>query len=223
MQNGVRESGPWFFDSACSTHMTGSFESFISLQQQEGSNITFGNNSKGQVMGIGKVRISNNFCVNNVSFVKGLGYNLLSVSQLCANNLYQVVFDSHGCQVIEISSGKILLRGTSEINLYKVVPWLLPKEKLCLQVIKDVANLWHNRFGHASLQLIDKLHKQDLVRGLPKIDPNKYEICEACVKGKQVRSSCKSKKEVSSTKPLELIHMDLCGSMWTYASEKSRR
>ena len=76
-----------------------------------------------------------------------------------------------------------------------------------------MANLWHNRFCHASLQLIDKLHRQNLVRGLPKIDPNKYEIYEACVKGKQVRSSFKSKKEVSSSKPLELIHMDLCGPM----------
>ena len=30
-------------------------------------------------------------------------------------------------------------------------------------------------------------------------------------KGKQVRNSFKSKKCVSTTRPLELIHMDLCG------------
>ena len=38
-------------------------------------------------------------------------------------------------------------------------------------------------------------------------------ICEACVKGKQIRSSFKSKKQVTSSRVLELLHMDLCGPL----------
>ena len=34
-----------------------------------------------------------------------------------------------------------------------------------------------------------------------------------CIQGKQVRSSFKPKLTVSTTKPLELLHMDLCGPM----------
>ena len=71
-------------------------------------------------MGIGKVSIYENFSANNVSFVSGLGYNRLSVSQLCANNQHQVVFDSNGCQVIENNSCRILLKGICENNLYIV-------------------------------------------------------------------------------------------------------
>ena len=35
-------------------------------------------------------------------------------------------------------------------------------------------------------------------------------ICEECVKGKQKRVSFET-KEYSSNKPLELVHIDLCG------------
>jgi len=40
---------------------------------------------------------------------------------------------------------------------------------------------------------------------------NDYLSCEACVKGKQVKSSLKSKNDKSTQKPLELIHLDLFG------------
>ena len=38
-------------------------------------------------------------------------------------------------------------------------------------------------------------------------------ICEACVKGKQIRSSFKPKNQVTSSRILELLHMDLCGPL----------
>ena len=49
--------------------------------------------------------------------------------------------------------------------------------------------------------------------GLPIIKFLQNKVCDACVKGKHVLSSFKLKKMVSTTKPLELIHMDLCGPM----------
>jgi hypothetical protein len=45
--------------------------------------ITFGDNSKGKVQGLGKVAISNDHSVSNVLYVASLSFNLLSVSQLC--------------------------------------------------------------------------------------------------------------------------------------------
>ena len=53
------------------------------------------------------------------------------------------------------------------------------------------------------------------MKGLPRIDPETVEQCETCIKGKQTRTSFKSKNEVSTKKPLELLHMDLCGPMKT--------
>jgi len=49
------------------------------------------------------------------------------------------------------------------------------------------------------------------VVGLPKLKFEKDHICEACKKGKQIKNSFKLKNIVSTSKPLELLHMDLFG------------
>ena len=63
------------------------------------------------------------------------------------------------------------------------------------------------------MKTLSKLVKNDLVIGLPKLNFNKDKICDACQFGKQVRSSFKPKNLVSTYKPLELLHIDLFGSM----------
>jgi len=52
---------------------------------------------------------------------------------------------------------------------------------------------------------------KDLVIGLPKIKFEKDKLCDACQKGKQTRVSFKPKNVVSTSKPLELLHLDLFG------------
>ena len=49
----------------------------------------------------------------------------------------------------------------------------------------------------------------NIVEGLPKLNTQTDAICEACAKGKQIKSSFNSKTEVSTSRPLELLHMDL--------------
>ena len=60
---------------------------------------------------------------------------------------------------------------------------------------------------------INKLISKDLVRGLPTKSFRDNQVCGTWIQGKQVRSSFKPKSTVSTTKPLELLHMDLCGPM----------
>ena len=58
---------------------------------------------------------------------------------------------------------------------------------------------------------LSKLSKGDFIHGLPKIDFKKDRLCDACQYGKQIKSSFKTKEMISTTKPLELIHIDLFG------------
>ena len=69
--------------------------------------------------------------------------------------------------------------------------------------------LWHRRIAHINMEHLNKLISKDLVIGLPKLKFEKYRLCDACQKGKQVRDSFKSKNIVSTTQPLQLLHMDL--------------
>ena len=51
------------------------------------------------------------------------------------------------------------------------------------------------------------------MKGLPSLHFIKDTICEDCAKGKQTKSSFKSIHEVSTSKPLQLLHLDLFGPM----------
>jgi len=60
---------------------------------------------------------------------------------------------------------------------------------------------------------LNKLVSKDLVVGLPSIKFNDGKVCDACARGKQVRNSFKLKNYVNTNRPLEMLHMDLCGPM----------
>ncbi len=68
-------------DSGCTNHMTGEKSMFSSLQlNHDAQEIVFGDNGKGEVVGVGKIPISNDQSISNVLLVDSLSYNLLSVS-----------------------------------------------------------------------------------------------------------------------------------------------
>ena len=193
--------------------MTGDKSKFLSLEAYNGGTVTFGDNMKGEIVGIGKVGRSSSYAIENVFLVEGLMHSLLSISQFCDKG-NSVSFTSENCQIINNNTGKVILEGTRKGNTYSVDLNTVPRNNLtCLSALEENSLLWHRRFGHASFSLLDKLRSKELVRGLPSIKFLTDKVCDACAKGKHVRSSFKSKKLVSTTKPLELIHMDLCGPM----------
>ncbi|GKA61603.1 putative ribonuclease H-like domain-containing protein [Tanacetum coccineum] len=91
---------------------------------------------------------------------------------------------------------------------------IVPKESLTCLVAKatlDESMLWHRRLGHINFKTINKLVKDNLVRGLPLKRFENDQICVACLKGKQHKASCKFKGQNSITQPLFMLHMDLFG------------
>ncbi|GJZ62930.1 retrovirus-related pol polyprotein from transposon TNT 1-94, partial [Tanacetum coccineum] len=79
------------------------------------------------------------------------------------------------------------------------------------KVIDENSMLWHRRLGHANMCLIQSLASKELVRNLPKLKFDQH-FCDACKIGKQAHASHKVKNIVSTTRCLELLHMDLFGS-----------
>lgn len=92
----------------------------------------------------------------------------------------------------------------------------LANQDVCLVASKlDQLQLWHKRLGHASTSVIEKLQRLNIIEGLLNLNTQTDAICEACAKGKQIKSSFKSKTEVSTFRLLELLHMDLFGPIST--------
>src|ERR1700732_2364350 len=134
----------WYMDSGCLRHMTGDKKKFSKLDMQKGGRITYGDNSKGRI--IGKGLIGKNLQISDVALVKGLGYNLLSVSQLCDKNL-RVVFESNFVEVIDKSNEKCMFRGDRYGNIFGVDLDEVEKSvSLCLATLNiDTSWLWHRR------------------------------------------------------------------------------
>ena len=86
-------------------------------------------------------------------------------------------------------------------------------ERACLFSKTSSENcwLWHRRLSHQNFRDINKLIRQKLVNGLPELRVIQETICPACELGKMKRSSHKVKMDTNCFKPLDMIHMDLCG------------
>src|SRR6185503_17579347 len=83
-------------DSGCTQHMTGYVKMFTSLDEDVGDyeHVTFGDNSKGKVVGLGKVAITKDLSISNVLLVESVSFNLLSIAQLCDLELICTFSDS---------------------------------------------------------------------------------------------------------------------------------
>ena len=189
--------------------MTGGESKFTAIEPTNGGNVIYGDNNTGKVIGVGKVGKNSSTSIDNVILVKGLKHNLISVSQLCdKGNL--VTFDSKCCLIKRQDTNEIVLIGHRVDNVYMInLDEVSSNDVKCLVSKNDETWLWHRRVAHANMDHLSKLVSKELVIGLPKLRFEKDILCDACQKGKQVKASFKSKNIVSTTRPLQLLHMDL--------------
>ncbi|XP_019151937.1 PREDICTED: uncharacterized protein LOC109148657 [Ipomoea nil] len=196
------------FNGGCSRHMTGDKTMLSNFKEVDGPKVIFGGENSGKTRGKGDI-IKLGITIQDVSYVDGLKFNLLSTSQFC-NKGYKVEFSKNECKIVNTKDGKIVLTGQRKKNMY-VISWNSSNANVCF-VAKSNADLsqeWHNKLSHLNLKTINKLAKRNLVRGLPEASYTKDKICEACQKGKEIQSSFKSNDVDGNSCCLSLLHMDL--------------
>ena len=71
--------------------------------------------------------------------------------------------------------------------------------------------IWHRRLGHLNFDHIIKLVKNGAVKYLPKISKPYDYVYKPCQMEKLTHAQFQSKNFTSIDKPLQLVHMDLCG------------
>jgi hypothetical protein len=123
-----------------------------------------------------------------VFLVEPLGYNLLSVSQLC-NMGYNCLFTNVDVSVFRRSDGSLAFKGVLDGKLYLVD---FSKENTdldaCLIAKTNMGWLWHRR-AHVGMKDLHKLLKGDHVLGLTNVCFEKDIPCVPCQAGKQVGST----------------------------------
>ena len=81
--------------------------------------ITFGDNGKGKVKGLGKIAISNDMSISNVLLVESLNFNLLSVAQLCDLG-FKCIFGVDDVEIISVDGSNLIFKGFRYENLYLI-------------------------------------------------------------------------------------------------------
>nr|GFB81496.1 ribonuclease H-like domain-containing protein [Tanacetum cinerariifolium] len=133
-----------------------------------------GNPKGGKISRKGKIR-TGKLDFDDVYFVKELKFNLFCVSQMCEKK-NSVLFTDTECLVLSPDfklpdASQVLLKVPRENNMYNVnLKNIVPSGDLTCLFAKatiDESNLWHRRLGHINFKTINKLVKDNLVRGLP--------------------------------------------------------
>eukprot|EP00253_Pinus_taeda_P029025 PITA_29025 len=123
----------------------------------------------------------------------------------------EVIFRSNGCSVRDLDTGKTVIKGKRTPNNLYIFE---EGQQQCYLSKDDEHWLWHRRLGHVSFSQIRKACKYQAVCGLPDIKIPDSTICKSCQFGKQTRTNF-PEKEGSASRPLELVHTDVCGPFRT--------
>nr|GFB29097.1 putative ribonuclease H-like domain-containing protein [Tanacetum cinerariifolium] len=211
-----------------SKHMTGNMSYLSNFEELNGGYVAFEGNPKGgKITGKGKIK-TRKLDFDDVYFVKEHKFNLFSVSQMC-DKKNNVLFTDTECLILSSDfklpdTSQVLLRVPRENNMYNVnLKNIIPSGDLTCLFAKetlDESNLWQRRLGHTNFKTINKLVKENLVRGLPSKVFTNENSCVACKKCKQHRASCKSKTVSSVDQPLFRLHMDLFGPTFVKSLSK---
>ncbi|VFQ85689.1 unnamed protein product [Cuscuta campestris] len=127
--------GVWYLDSGCSRHMTGDASLLSNLIPYDGPRVTFGgSNDFGLTKGLGNL-VYKGLTIEAVSYVEGLNYNLLSISQFCDKG-YSLEFCKDMASLKNISRNEVILTGKRIRNIYEVI-WDDVKEACLISKDKD--------------------------------------------------------------------------------------
>ncbi|GJZ49377.1 retrovirus-related pol polyprotein from transposon TNT 1-94 [Tanacetum coccineum] len=126
-----------------------------------------------------------NVTISRVYYVEVLGHNLFFVGQFCDAYL-EVAFWKNTCFIRNLEGADLLSR-SRDTNLYTIsVDDMLKRSTICLlsKASKTKSWLWHRRLSDLNFSTLNKLAKDGLVRGIPKLKFQKDHLCSAYALGK---------------------------------------
>ncbi|KAJ0532260.1 putative RNA-directed DNA polymerase [Helianthus annuus] len=202
----------WYLDNGASNHTTGRKDAFVELNEGVTGQVRFGDGSKVDIRGKGTLlfqcKTGEQLVIYDAYYIPALTSNILSLGQM-TEEAYDIWLHEEYLRVYDEQKRLLMKVRRSTNRLYKIE--LTVARPACLATsLVDEAWIWHARLGHANFQILEAMGSKDLVTGMPRIKHPK-KICEGCLVAKQTRKSFPDKAQWRASKPLELLHADLCG------------
>jgi len=215
----------WLLDSGCTHHVCRQRNWFQNFRELEGETVNTAANTEQKysqlhAKGVGdivlKTYVGNKqeaVVLRNVYYVPHLRKNLMSVSQIEKKGKEMIVKDGK-IKIRNISTKRIMCEAFRKNDLYVVRAEvdMTTEAPIEANLFTSSNDVWHRRFCHINSRTIERLAKDNKVRGLDDAKTEKYD-CKACRIGKSIKSPCKRIEERQSNDVCELIYSDLCGPM----------
>ncbi|GJY79907.1 integrase, catalytic region, zinc finger, CCHC-type containing protein [Tanacetum coccineum] len=152
----------------------------------------------------------------------------LDITYFLLVNFVTRIWKSHFGKTLAlfVIEGVDLLFGSRDTNLYTIsLDDMLKTSPIYLlsKALKTKSWLWHHRLSHLNFGTLNKLAKDGLARGIPRLKFQKDHLCSACALGKSKKSSHQPKAKDTNQEKLYLLHMDLCGLMRVASINEKRR
>ena len=143
----------------------------------------------------------------NVLYVPEIAKNLASVSAMAGKGA-EVLFENDKCYVTK-NDKTMNIGHLTNSNLYVISP-----EPDFANVASRKASLevWHCRFGH-NYKYVNELSQKKMVVGMNCSKNVGNQQYEACAKAKMHWVPVPKASRNKSTRPLQLVHSDVCGPM----------
>ena len=146
----------------------------INYQKLDRENVTFADGVKSQVLGNRTLNVEGFPKLDNVLHVEDLKANLLSISQICYQNLF-VNFDRNKCRVLYVDENCILKGHRSYDHCYK-----LTNSIIFHKTTLDDTKLWHQKLGHLNYILLIRIVKIGAIKGVPMLKKKQVGIYSSC-------------------------------------------
>nr|GEY93159.1 hypothetical protein [Tanacetum cinerariifolium] len=131
--------------------------------------VRFENDQIARIMGYGDYQLVN-IIILKVYYVEGLGHNLFFVGKFYDADL-EVAFRKKTCFIRNLE-GVDLLSSSRDTNSYTIsLDDMLKTSSICLlsKASKTNSWLWHHRLSHLNFRTLNKLTKDGLARGIPRL------------------------------------------------------
>ena len=178
-------NAPWLLDSGASRHMAGSYKIFIDYNPElKKQDVKLADGSSQPIMGGGTIMCNTDMYLSSVLHVPSFPINLLSISCITKELNCVAIFFPSWCLFQELGTGRRLGTGSMRDGLYFLYDNLSPTVGAATFHSPLEEFLHHRRLGHISFVTLSQLYP-DLYN---KVNKGSL-VCDACLYGKQTRSS----------------------------------
>ena len=222
-------AGVWYVDSGASYSLTGDRTWFTELHSCSPRTITTANSGVLTCTQQGTVVLNVRYgciTVRDVLHVPSIAVNLLSVNALLQAGC-RPHFTPTGCAVLR--RDRLMAEIKLHNNVYPLVASRQRPATVALSTVATPATIhttsttldWltvHARLGHLNVRSIQQLLDKHMASGITvpvQGSPDDIKKCTDCIIGKAHRLPFPKQASTRSTRPLQLVHSDVCGPIDT--------